>query len=187
VGDRLTIERTPIEGLCVVRSRVHHDERGTFSRLFCEDELLAIWGRRRIAQVNHSSTRRRGAVRGLHYQHHPHAETKLVRCLRGQAWDVAVDLRRGSPTFLRWYGQRLMPEDANAMLIPEGFAHGFQALTEDVEMLYCHSAAFVPEAGAGLHALDPRLAITWPLPVTELSALDAAHAPLAADFEGEPA
>ena len=107
---------------------------------------------------------------------------KLVSCIRGEVWDVAVDIRAGSPTFLQWHAERLAAD--NAMLIPEGFAHGFQALTDNVELLYCHSAAYVPAAEAGLNPQDPRLSISWPLPIAELSPRDANHPMVAEPFPG---
>ena len=137
-----------------------------------------------VAQVNHSLTRKRGAVRGLHFQHPPHAEDKYVSCLRGAVYDVAVDLRRGSPTFLRWHAQTLSAENGCSLLIPQGFAHGFQALKPESELIYLHSRAYAPEAEGGLHAADPRLAVEWPLPVGDLSARDAHHPLLDAGFSG---
>jgi len=115
-------------------------------------------------------------VRGLHYQKPPHAEAKLVSCIRGEVWDLVLDLRHGSATFLHWHAQRLSADNACALLIPQGFAHGFQALTDDAELLYCHSAAYAPECEAGLNPSDPRLAIAWPLPIADLSPRDAARA-----------
>ena len=126
-------------------------------------------------QVNHTLTAKRGTVRGLHFQCPPYAETKLVNCLRGEVFDVAVDLRQGSPTFLQWHAEILTANNHKTLLIPEGFAHGFQTLTEDCELLYFHTAAYQPSAEGGLNAQDPRLDIDWPTTVTELSARDAAY------------
>jgi dTDP-4-dehydrorhamnose 3,5-epimerase len=109
---------------------------------------------------------------------------KLVSCLRGEVWDVAVDLREGSPTFLQWHAERLSADNGVALLIPEGFAHGFQTLGDDVEMLYCHSAAYTSAAEGGLHPQDPRLGIAWPVAVTELSARDAGHPAITEEFKG---
>ena len=138
-----------------------------------------------IAQINHTHTKRSGTVRGLHYQKSPYSEMKLVSCLRGAVWDVAVDIRSGSPTFLQWFAQNLSADNGYALLIPQGFAHGFQALTDDVELMYCHSAAYANGYEAGLNPLDPRLAVKWPLAVTEMSARDGAHASLTDAFQGE--
>lgn len=181
---RFDILATPIAGLHVLQRKPTGDERGYLERLFCAEELQALVTGKRIAQVNHTLTVRRGTVRGLHFQHPPHAETKFVHCLRGEVFDVAVDLRRGSPTFLRWHAEVLSAANHRTFVIPEGFAHGFQTLSDDSEMLYFHTAAYRQEAEGGLHVEDPRLAIRWPLPVAGLSPRDAAHAPLGDAFCG---
>jgi dTDP-4-dehydrorhamnose 3,5-epimerase len=125
-----------------------------------------------------------GTVRGMHFQHPPYAEMKLVSCLRGEVFDVAVDLRKDSPTFLQWHGEILSEVNQRTFCMPEGFAHGFQTLTEDCELIYFHSATYAPEAEAGLNALDPRLAIAWPMPVVDRSVRDQQHAMLTSDFSG---
>lgn len=181
---RFVIRDLPLAGLkCIERQRFG-DSRGFLSRLFCAEELAEAGWKKPIAQINHTYTARQGTVRGMHYQRPPHAEMKLVSCMRGVVWDVAVDLRAGSPTFLQWHGEILSAENGRALLIPEGFAHGFQTLCEDVELLYCHSAGYAPDHEAGLNPRDARLAIAWPLPIGELSARDAGHAPIDAGFEG---
>jgi dTDP-4-dehydrorhamnose 3,5-epimerase len=181
---RPQIEDTPIAGLRRVRRLPLGDARGFLVRLFCADELREVGWTVPVAQVNHTRTRQRGSVRGLHFQRPPHAEQKLVHCLRGEVWDVAVDLRRGSPTFLRWHAERLGGDNGVALLIPEGFGHGLQTLSDDVDMLYCHSAAYAADFEAGIHPREPRLAIDWPLPIAALSPRDDAHAFLGADFDG---
>jgi dTDP-4-dehydrorhamnose 3,5-epimerase len=181
---RFAIAPLPLPGLCLVTRLPLGDSRGVLARLFCAEELGAAGWPGPVAQVNHTFTAQRGTVRGLHFQHPPHAEGKLVSCIRGEVWDVAVDLRRGSPTFLRWHAERLSADNHRALLIPPGFAHGFQALSDDVELLYCHSAPYVAEAEGGLPATDPALGITWPLPPAHLSARDGRHPPLTATFEG---
>jgi dTDP-4-dehydrorhamnose 3,5-epimerase len=175
---------TALEGVLQVQRQIHADARGSFSRLFCAHELASVGWTGPLVQVNHSVNTARGTVRGMHFQHAPWAERKLVSCVRGRIWDVAVDLRRGSPTFLRWHAQELSAQAGIALLIPQGCAHGFQALSDDAEIIYCHSAAFVPEAQSGVHPCDPRLAITWPLPVQRLSQRDAQWPALAPDFAG---
>lgn len=181
---RFEIQGTPLAGLQCVQRQQLGDARGFLSRLFCADALAAAGWQRPVAQINHTFTAARGTVRGLHYQRPPQAEMKLVSCLAGEVWDVAVDLRAGSPTFLQWHAERLSAENGRALLIPEGFAHGFQALSDNVSMLYLHSTAYAPEAEAALQVLDPRLAIAWPLPVQGLSPRDAGHALLTPDFQG---
>ena len=181
---RFTVTPLPLAGLQLVQRQRLTDSRGELSRIFCAQELPTAGWTLPIAQINHTRTAQLGTVRGLHYQKPPHAEAKLVSCIRGEVWDVAVDLRYGSATFLQWHAQRLSADNACALLIPQGFAHGFQALSDDAELLYCHSAAYAPEFEAGMNFLDPRLAIAWPLPVAELSPRDAAHALLTTEFEG---
>lgn len=181
---RFIVTGLPLNGLKLVERQRLGDSRGFLSRLFCSDELAAAGWAKPIAQINHTYTATRGTVRGLHFQHPPHAEMKLVSCIRGEVWDVAVDMRAGSPTFLHWHAERLSADNCRALLIPEGFAHGFQALTDDVELLYCHSAAYAHDAEAGLNPLDAGLAIAWPLPVTEISTRDAAHPLTETGFEG---
>jgi dTDP-4-dehydrorhamnose 3,5-epimerase len=174
----------PLSGLELVERQHLGDSRGFLSRLFCADELAEAGWNGPVAQINQTVTRRRGAVRGMHFQYPPHAETKLVSCLRGAVFDVAVDLRKGSPTFLRWHAQQLSAENRLALLIPTGFAHGFQALSEECELLYVHSASYVATAEGGLNPRDATLAIAWPLAIAEMSERDAGHPPIDPDFEG---
>jgi len=181
---KLGIEPTPLEGLFVVQRRLQEDSRGYFSRFFCSEELADCGFTLPVAQINHTLTRRRGAARGLHFQRQPHAEDKLVSCLRGEVWDVAVDLRRGSPTFLRWHAERLSADNHRSLLIPQGFAHGFQALSDDCELIYLHSRAYHRESEGGLNLADPALAIAWPLPFADVSERDTGQAFLTIDFPG---
>lgn len=181
---RFLISDTPLAGLKVIERQQLTDARGFLARIFCAEEFAAIGWQQPIAQINHTSTARQGTVRGMHFQHPPHAEMKLVSCLRGEIWDVAVDIRPGSPTFLHWYGAVLSAANCRALLIPEGFAHGFQTLTDAAELLYCHSAAYVAGFEGGLNPQDPELAIDWPLPVTELSDRDKSHPLIHNGFKG---
>jgi dTDP-4-dehydrorhamnose 3,5-epimerase len=180
----LTIIDLPLSGLKLVERQRRKDSRGFLSRLFCAEELAPVGWVKAIAQINHTLTTKRGTVRGMHFQLPPHAEMKLVTCLKGDIWDVAVDVRAGSPTFLRWHAEMLSADNGRALLIPEGFAHGFQALTEDVELFYLHSAAYASDAEAGLNPRDVHLAITWPLPISEVSTRDARHPWIGDGFEG---
>lgn len=182
---RLTVRPdTLIEGVKVVDSRAFADDRGAFVRLFCADELMSLIGPRQIVQINQSRTDTPGAVRGLHYQRPPHAEMKLVRCLKGRIWDVAVDLRAGSPTWLRWHAEELSADNHRMLVIPEGCAHGFQVLEEASELLYLHTAFYAPDSEGGIQPTDPMLAIQWPLPVRDLSARDQSHPLLTPGFQG---
>lgn len=180
----MNAETTELDGVVVVETTPLTDSRGAFARLFCESELAAVIGDRRIVQINHSCTDAVGAVRGLHYQRPPHAEMKLVRCLKGCVWDVAVDLRAGSPTFLRWHAEELTPDNARMLVIPEGCAHGFQVLEPGSELLYLHTASYTPEAEEAVACDDPRVAVAWPLPIGDLSERDGNNAPLPVEFAG---
>jgi dTDP-4-dehydrorhamnose 3,5-epimerase len=180
----LAITELPLAGLRLVQRKRLGDARGFLSRLYCADELAGAGWLRPVVQVNHSGTARQGTVRGLHFQVPPYAEMKLVSCIRGRIFDVAVDLRSGSSTFACWHGEVLDAEAGDAMLLPEGFAHGFQALTDTVELVYCHSQVYNAAAEGGFDPLDARLAIAWPLPVVELSERDRALPHLGSDFKG---
>ncbi len=181
---RFSITELPLAGLKLIQRQRLGDERGFLSRLFCAQELVAAGWLLPIAQINHTYTAHIGTVRGLHYQKPPAAEAKLVSCLRGSIWDVVVDLRVDSPTFLHWHAEYLSLENNRALMIPQGFAHGFQTLSNEVDLLYCHSAPHTPLSEAGLDALDARLAIAWPLPIAQRSARDRTLARLGPDFEG---
>jgi dTDP-4-dehydrorhamnose 3,5-epimerase len=180
----MKIHPTLVIDLVVVETNVFNDERGAFSRLFCEKELLQILAHRKIVQINHSCTKTVGAVRGLHFQRSPHAEMKLVRCLKGRVFDVAVDLRLNSPTYMHWYSQELSPENNLMMIIPEGFAHGFQVLEPSSELIYLHTEFYNPDSEGGLLHDDPKLGINWPLNVTELSERDRGHPCIDSNFIG---
>lgn len=174
----MRISTTPIANLVVVDTTPFVDHRGEFSRYFCMQELAPVLGERRIVQINHSVTRAVGAVRGLHYQRAPHAEMKLVRCLRGRVWDVAVDLRPDSPTLLHWHAEELSAANHRMLVIPEGFAHGFQVLEPESELLYLMTAPHRPEMAAGIRHDDPCVAIGWPLTITDISVQDEFWPPL---------
>jgi len=180
----LSLQPTPLAGVMVAETQRFADHRGSFGRLFCDRELEACLGTRRIVQINHSRTTRVGAVRGMHYQKAPHAEMKLVRCLRGAVLDVAVDLRRGSPTFLRWHAELLSADNGRMLVIPEGCAHGFQVLEPESELLYLHTAHYVPASEGGVAYNDARLQIGWRLPAEDLSARDSNYPPIPEDFAG---
>lgn len=181
---RFAVTDLPLAGIKLIERQRLGDSRGFLSRLFCAEELAPAGWHKPIAQINHTYTQKKGTVRGMHYQQPPHAEMKLVTCIQGEVWDVAVDLRAGSPTFLHWHAETLSADNHRALLIPEGFAHGFQTLSDDVQLLYCHTAAHSPEAEGALNAQDPHLAIKWPIAITELSIRDAKHPLVDTEFEG---
>lgn len=172
---RFTFHPTPLAGVQMVQRKIIEDPRGFLSRFFCRDEFAKAGMTCPLAQINHTLTRQHGAVRGMHFQHPPHAETKLVSCLSGEVFDVAVDLRRDSPTFLKWHAEVLSAANRKSLLIPEGFAHGFQALTDDCELLYLHTMAYEKSAEGGVRFDDPAIGVHWPLAVTDLSDRDRNH------------
>jgi dTDP-4-dehydrorhamnose 3,5-epimerase len=181
---QFSIFDTPIPGLKVIERKPIVDHRGFLARIFCADQLISAGWQKPIAQINQTVTKKRGTVRGMHFQRPPHAEMKLVSCLQGKILDVAVDLRKNSPTFLKWHAETLSSENRRALLIPEGFAHGFQALTSDCELLYLHSAPYAREDEIGIRPDDPYLDISWPLNFFEISTRDAEHPLLNNQFTG---
>ena len=175
---------TPIAGLQVVQRCRVEDHRGFLSRLYAADVFASAGVADPVVQVNHTFTRRAGTVRGMHFQQPPFAEVKIVSCLRGEVFDVAVDLRNGSSTFLSWHSEVLSAENQRSLVIPRGFAHGFQSLTGDVELLYLHTALYEPSAEGAVSPTDPRIGIAWPLPIAEMSDRDRAHPLLTPGFRG---
>ena len=184
MSSRFEVLATPIAGLHLLQRKPIADRRGYFERLFCQAELSELLSGKTIAQINHTATERAGTVRGMHYQCPPFSEIKIVSCLRGEVFDVAIDLRRHSPTYLTWYGETLTASNHKTMVIPEGFAHGFQALTDDCEMLYFHTAPYQSGAEAGLNARDARLGIAWPIVISEISPRDSTFPMLTNTFAG---
>ncbi len=167
------IERNPIT-----------DDRGFFSRFYCAEEFKSIGLNTAIAQINHTCTSTKGAIRGMHFQYPPHSETKIVTCIAGEVFDVAIDIRHNSPTFLQWHSEILTADNRASLFIPDGFAHGFQTLTEDCQMLYLHSAMYQPEAEGALNAMDEKVAIEWPLTLTDISERDQQHPMIDSKFTG---
>lgn len=182
--ERFQVRPGALAGLQVITRQPMLDSRGWFERTYCFDTFAELGLNQTIAQINRSFTVQKGSVRGMHFQVAPCVETKIVSCLKGEVFDVAVDLRTNSPTFLQWQGVVLSSTNNCSLLIPDGFAHGFQTLTDDCELLYLHTQNFAPETASGLNPLDPRLAIAWPLPVTEMSESDRNRPMMASDFEG---
>ncbi|KQT60483.1 MULTISPECIES: dTDP-4-dehydrorhamnose 3,5-epimerase [unclassified Aureimonas] len=149
------------------------DERGWFGRTFCADEFGKQGLETIFVQQNASVSAEKGTVRGMHFQRPPHGEVKLLRCLRGAILDVIIDLRRSSPTFLRHQGFELSAENRRLLYVPKGFAHGFQTLTDDVEVSYLVSSPYTPASEGGVRFDDPLFGIEWPLPVSVISEKDA--------------
>lgn len=173
---------TPLPGVYHARRKVHDDTRGSFARIADSGWLENLHAQGHIAQVNHSKTTLRGTVRGIHMQRPPHCGWKTVTCLSGRIWDVAVDLRSGSGTFLRWHAVELSAMES--LHIPAGCAHAFQVLEGPAEILYLMSESYQPESELRVHPLDTTLDVKWPLPVTDLSDADSKAPSLTGEFAG---
>jgi dTDP-4-dehydrorhamnose 3,5-epimerase len=154
---------TEIEGLYIVELNKIGDERGFFARAWCEKEFSDKKLTSRMVQANTSYSKDKGTLRGLHYQVSPHQEAKLMRCIKGAIFDVAVDLRSDSKTYKEWFGVELTESNRNMLFIPEGFAHGYQTLVEDTEAFYMSSAFYAPDAERGVRWDDPSIGIEWPI------------------------
>ena len=181
---RFDILDAPIAGLRLLERKPVRDNRGYLQRIYCSEELQLVLSERNIVQINHTVTLKRGTVRGMHFQQQPHGETKLVSCLRGEVFDVAVDVRHGSPTFLHWHAETLSADNFRTLVIPAGFAHGFQTLVDNCELLYLHTAAYQPGSEDGFNARDPTLEIRWPLPISDQSARDSSLPHVPEHFRG---
>jgi dTDP-4-dehydrorhamnose 3,5-epimerase len=153
-----------------------HDSRGFFARTFCVEEFGRHGLETSFPQHSFSFSARKGTLRGMHYQRAPAGETKLVRCLQGAIFDVIIDIRPSSPTYGCWQHFELSSNSSNQLYIPQGFAHGFQTLTEDVVVNYLISTNYSADLASGIHFSDPSIGIKWPLPIAEISEKDA-HLP----------
>jgi dTDP-4-dehydrorhamnose 3,5-epimerase len=176
--------KTDLEGLYIIKPKLIEDERGLFTRTYCKNESLAVGLKTDFVQFNHSFNKKRGTVRGMHYQMPPYSEIKLIRCVQGRVIDVAVDIRRNSPTFLKSVAVELSVENMLSILIPTGFAHGFQTLEDNTSLIYHHTEFFQADANAGLRPDDPELSIRWPLPFVNISEKDKTQKLINQDFKG---
>ena len=174
----------PLQGSYIIEPQPFEDERGWFARFYCKNEFKQIGHDKEWVQLNHSVTNKKGAMRGMHFQKKPFREIKMVKCIAGKIFDVIIDLRQNSNSFLSWFGVELSAENKKMLYIPEGFAHGFQCLSDRCELIYHHSELYVPEAEAGIRYNDPAINIQWPLPVTQLSPRDQDHPYLDETFKG---
>lgn len=165
---------TPIAGAYVIDVERRGDDRGFFGRVFCEREFAAHNLATTFVQANTSLSMRKGTLRGMHYQLAPAREVKLVKCVRGALWDVALDLRQDSPTFGRWFGAELTADNRSMLYVPEGCAHGFITLEEETETFYLVSNFYAPQCERGIRYNDPRFGIEWPVEPVEISEKDAA-------------
>lgn len=180
----MIFKETSLQGAFVIEPQIYQDNRGQFLRYFCEKEFEKIGFKKKFVQLNHSITNKKGTIRGMHYQIAPLQEAKLVKCIKGKIFDVIIDLRKDSPSFLNWFGIELSEQNKIMLFIPEGFAHGFQTLEENCELLYHHSEFYSPEYEAGIIYNDPLIKIEWKLPVSEISERDLNHKQLTKNFKG---
>ena len=180
----MKLQETKLNGSYLIKRENYKDKRGSFDRIFCQTNLKNLLKTKNICQINRTFTKKEGTIRGLHFQYPPYAEAKIVSCLRGKVWDVAIDIRKGSPTFLKYHSVILSEENLESFFIPEGFAHGFQTLTNDCEMLYFHTADYNLESEGTINALDHRLKIKWPKIITDRSERDNNHPMLKENFLG---
>lgn len=175
---------TPFADLYLIQRYPKFDSRGYLERMFCLDSLKTALGGKSVRQINHTKTHQTGTVRGMHYQQPPFTEIKMVSCIKGEICDIVVDVREGSPTFLQNFSVKLSENDFISILIPEGFAHGFQTLTDNCELIYFHTADYNAAAEKGISPRDPMLGLFWPLPITDLSPRDESHEFLNNNFNG---
>jgi dTDP-4-dehydrorhamnose 3,5-epimerase len=168
----MIFHETALAGAYVIDLEPFSDDRGLFARTFCKREFAAIGHDKEFVQFNHSHSNQKGTLRGMHYQRPPHAEIKLIRCIRGSVFDVIVDLRHQSPTFLQYVGVELSEQNLRMIYVPEGFAHGFQTLQDHCELIYHHTAFYAPDSDGGIRYNDPKLGIVWPLALTTISEKD---------------
>lgn len=175
---------TPLRGSFIVDLNPSSDDRGWFARTFCKREFEEIGHHKEWVQLNHSVTYKKGGIRGMHFQYPPHSEIKMVRCIAGSILDVIIDLRQGSPSLLQWFGAELSATNKKMLYIPEGFAHGFQTLTDNCEMIYHHTSFYLPGAEGGIKYDDKSIGIEWKLPVSNISERDKNHPYLDDSFTG---
>jgi len=163
---------TQLKNAYVIEPEILADERGKFFRVFCKKEFSVIGHDKDFVQFNHSVNFKKGTVRGLHFQNKPFSEIKLIRCICGSVFDVIVDLRSESPTFLKWFGTIISKENNKMMYVPEGFAHGFQTLEDNSELLYHHTEFYTPSSEGGLNIFDNTISIQFPIQTTVFSDRD---------------
>lgn len=175
---------TRLKGAFIITPDLIEDERGFFARTFCRREFEEHGLNPHLVQCNISFNIAKGTLRGMHYQTHPHAEAKLIRCTAGAIYDVVIDLRAQSPTFRQWFGAELSAENRRMLYVPEGFAHGYQTLTDNAELIYHHSAFHSPKHEGGIRFDDPALNIAWPWPVSAISPKDQYYPLIDSAFKG---
>lgn len=181
---QLIFEPTPINDAYIVSLNPFKDERGWFGRVFCNEEFSKIGHTKQWVQINHSFTVKKGALRGMHFQRSPYTEIKLVRCIAGEIFDVIIDLRENSNTFLKWFGVHLSAQNKKMLYIPQGFAHGFQTMKENTELIYHHSEFYNSDFEDGIKYDEPLVGIKWPMKIQEISLRDMNHKYITDSFKG---
>jgi dTDP-4-dehydrorhamnose 3,5-epimerase len=173
-----------LKGAYIIELEPYRDSRGLFARTFCKNEFKKIGHHKEFVQFNHSATSQKGTIRGMHYQVPPGAEIKLIRCIRGSVYDVIIDLRHYSPTFLSYYGVELSEENMKMIYVPEGFAHGFQTLENNAQLIYHHTQFYNPEYERGIRYNDPSVGINWPLKAVNVTEKDKNYPLIDNNFKG---
>lgn len=180
----IKFNKQKIEGVYVIEPACFPDQRGELKKTFCEDEFKEINFDKRIVRAIQSLTLKKGSIRGMHFQYQPVSEVKIVECIKGSIFDVAIDLRKDSPTFLQWHGEILSENNGKILFIPEGFAHGFQTLEDNCKVSYLVTQPYVPEKEGGIRYDDPLINVKWPEEVTVVSERDLKHPALDERFNG---
>jgi dTDP-4-dehydrorhamnose 3,5-epimerase len=180
----MTFTPTPLQGSFVIDLNVFKDDRGWFARTYCKDEFAQIGHDAEWVQMNHSFTTQKGTIRGMHFQLPPFEEIKMVRCISGAVYDVIIDLRKDSKTFLQYFGTELSAGNRKMLYIPKGFAHGFQTLADNVELIYHHNQFYKPGVESGIRYDDPAVGIQWPLQAVNVSERDLNHPLTDNNFKG---
>ncbi|CAN5284742.1 dTDP-4-dehydrorhamnose 3,5-epimerase [soil metagenome] len=175
---------TPLQGLYVIKPRILKDDRGLFTRTFCSNEFAQIGFSQNFVQFNESVNLNKGTVRGMHYQNTPFSDAKLIRCTQGKVWDVIIDIRKNSATFLQYYSVELSSDNKLSVFIPEGFAHGFQTLEDNSTIIYHHTQYYAPDSEGGINFSDPLIGIKWPAEPVKMSSKDLTYRFINNDFKG---
>ena len=184
MSQRFKFVGTKIKGVYVIIPNPFKDHRGMFARVFCKNEFQEIGHSKEIVNINHSATKMKASIRGMHFQYPPKAEVKIIKCIKGSIFDVAIDLRKNSETFLNYYHEVLSADNMKMLYVPEGFAHGFQSLEDDIEMIYYTTEFYSPEHEGGIRYNDPKVNVEWPLEVTDISEKDKNQNLLSDNFKG---
>jgi dTDP-4-dehydrorhamnose 3,5-epimerase len=166
---------TKLKGAFIIELDKHLDDRGFFARSFCKNEFAQLGLNNDIVQINNSLSKHKGTLRGLHYQVFPKQEDKIIRCIKGAIYDVIIDLRNESETFLEWFGLELSEVNRKSLYVPKGFAHGYLTLADNSELFYLSTDYYTAESEKGIRWDDPKFNIEWPIDITEISEKDAAH------------